>query len=239
MRTGHFVEGLSNAAQLMAAIARAENRAAPEKSWVLVEGDVGYGKSKCTLRTAVMKDAAFVRAKAGWTPRWALADLAGVLSVQPFHRTEDLLRAITIELMQRPKMIFVDEIDHAARTERVLETLRDVTDQTECILVAIGMKGARGLMKRYPQIFSRVTEIVTFGPASVDDVKLMCAELTEVKIADGLAERIQKATGGRLREVMDCIARVEAFGRKARGTVTVEAFGDRPLLTEDRKTAHG
>lgn len=237
MKQRHFVEGLSNGQQLMAAIAQAENRAAPEKNWILVEGDPGFGKSRATTRAAVQKDARFVRAKAGWTPHWALADLADVLSIPRRHRTEDLLRDIVIELMTRPRMLFVDEIDHAARTERVLETLRDITDQTECILVAVGMKSAQGLVKRFPQIFGRITRIVTFGPASFDDVKLMCTELTDVKIADDLIEEMRRRTGGKLREVMDCIARVEAVGRKSRETVTLASWGNRPLLTEDRALA--
>jgi hypothetical protein len=72
--------------------------------------ELGTGRRRRRLRQVQMhlahggdEGCRFVRAKAGWTPRWALADLAGVLSVQPFQRTEDLLRAITIELMQRPR----------------------------------------------------------------------------------------------------------------------------------------
>jgi hypothetical protein len=239
MKTGHFVEGLSNTARLMAAVSAAEARGAPEASWVLVEGDPGYGKSRALMRLAILKPSVHVRAKADWTPSWCLSDIAESLGLPRGRRKQDLMHSVIAELMQRPKMLIVDEIDHAARKFEVVETLRDITDTVECVLVAGGMKGARGLMKRYPQIYSRIAEIVTFGAASADDVKIMCRALTDVDVRDCLCKRIQEETQGRLRLVMNAIARVEVFGRRGRGPVTADAYAGRALLNDERKAAHG
>lgn len=239
MKRGHYVEGLTGSKQLMAAIVSAENRGAPEASWVLAEGDFGYGKSATLLRIAVQKNAVFVRSKGEWRPRWCLTDIADGLSIPRMHRTQDLLSAIITELMQRPRMLVIDEIKHAARNEGVLETLRDITDTTECVLVAGGVKGVRGLIKRFPETYSRIAEIVTFGPASFDDVKLMCVQLTDVEIADDLVKAMQQETGGRLRLVMNAIARVEAFGKKSRGKVTLDMWGSRPLVLDGERSPNG
>lgn len=234
MKTGHYVEGLSNTARLYATVRQAEERGAPEACWVLAEGKPGFGKSRDILKLAFHKSAAIVRAKAGWTPRWMLTDLADALGVARAHRAQDLFNAVLAELMQRPRMLVIDEIDHAARNLFALETLRDLTDASECVLLAAGMEGARGMMKRYPQIYSRIAAIVTYGPATADDVQTMCAQLTDVQIGDDLAAKIQARTNGRLRDVMNAIARVEAFGRKQRGIITSEMYGERPLLNDDR-----
>ncbi len=114
---------------------------------MLVEGDPGYGKSNLLMRHAIRnRDAriAMVRAKADWTPKWALTDLADALNVQRARSTQALEDAIIADLMEKQSRpgfcVIVDEIDHAARNVRVLETLRDLTDTAECVLIAGGMK---------------------------------------------------------------------------------------------------
>jgi len=202
MRAGHFVEGLSNEARFLTALKEIEHRGAPEANWMLVEGDPGYGKSNLLMRHAIRnRDAriAMVRAKAGWTPKWALTDLADALNVQRAHSTQALEDAIIADLMEKQSRpgfcVIVDEIDHAARNVRVLETLRDLTDTAECVLIAGGMKGVSSKLKAHRQIHSRVDQFVEFHPATIKDVRLMCDALAEIKIADDLvaavAERLR------------------------------------------------
>ncbi|MGA7673511.1 MAG: ATP-binding protein [Rhizomicrobium sp.] len=234
MRNGIFVEGLSNVERMLAGIRTLASRGAPEASWLLNEGDPGYGKSKSLQWYAMRERSIFVRAKADWTPNWMLRDIADALGVQPSRRTETLFNSVLAELMQRQCAIIVDEIDHAARSIRVLETLRDLTDASEVPLIAGGMKGALAMLRRYQQIRSRIADVVTFGPASEADVKAICKELTDVQIADDLVAEICKRTGGRLRDVMNAIARIEARMKNSRSPVTIESWGGKPLTNEDR-----
>ena len=53
MKTGHFVEGLSNEARFLTALKDIDRRGAPEANWLLVEGDPGYGKSNLLMRHAI------------------------------------------------------------------------------------------------------------------------------------------------------------------------------------------
>lgn len=235
MKVGHFVEGLSNEVRFLSAVRQVENRGAREASWLLVKGDPGYGKSKTLARYGLRTHSMIVRAKADWTPAWMLKDIAAALGLQQSHRVNVLFEAICAELMTRgcPHLI-IDEIDHAAGSRRVLETLRDITDTTECILIAGGMKGSEGALKRYTQIYSRVADIVAFNAASTDDVRRMCDTLSDVKIADDLVEHIQRATLGRLRLVMNALARVEAAGRKNRNGISLADWGNRPVLAGEQ-----
>jgi len=235
MKQGHFVEGLSNSARLMAGVAAVENRGAREAGILAVESDPGYGKSRTLLRLAVIKQqTALVRGKAAWTPLWATHDLASALGISVSrHRIKDAFSAVVQHLMERPHLLIVDEVNHATRNLKVIETLRDISDMTECTLVIAGNRGFIADIKPYPMIYDRIFQTVTFGPASFEDARLMCQQMTEVKIADDLIAEIHRRTNGKLRLVMNAIARVEAFGRKGRGTVTLADYAGRPLLNED------
>lgn len=232
MRNGLYVEGLSNMDRLLAAVQAVEARGAAEASWLLVQGDPGFGKSRAMLKLAMLKKAALVRVKAATTPRWLLCDLADELGVARHHRTQELEEAIITELMQRPRMLIIDEGDSAARKTDVLETLRDITDTAEVVLVFSAMKGAGAIMRRHQHIYDRIHDTVTFGPATRHDVVQMCAQLTDVEIAPCLADRIHETSGGKLRLVRNAIARVEAFGKRQRGKVTADLWGTRPLLND-------
>ncbi len=238
MRTGVFVEGLSNEQKFHAGLRAIMDRGAPEACWMLCEGEPGFGKTRLLHRFAVQKECAFVRAKADWTPNWMLRDLADVLGAPLAHSTEALFRNVLAELMQRQCTVMIDEFDHAARSIRVTETLRDLTDAAETPLIAGAMKGCFAKLKRYQQIRSRVGEVVVFTPASAADIKAICKALIAVEIADDLIERIARETGGRLRDVMNAIARIEARMKNARGAVTAEMWGAKPLLTGPNNAPH-
>lgn len=239
MRQGHFVEGLSNIARFLDGVKTVEQRGAAEASWLLVTGEPGFGKTKTLNWFAAQNPSVHVRAKADWTPNWMLSDFSAALGLKTPRRTEDLFNAVLAEILKLQNHrdgfhVIVDEIDHAARSIRVLETLRDLTDTAEVPLIAGGHKGVSGALKRYPQIYSRIARVVEFSPASFDDVAAMCTTLSDVKVSKDMVAEIQARTQGRLRECMNAIARVEAFGRKSRETVTVESYGKRPLLSDER-----
>lgn len=232
MKTGVFVEGLSNEQRFHAAIKTVENRGAPESSWLLVEGDPGFGKSKLLFRHAMQKSCIFVRAKADWTPNWLLRDLCAQIGITPSARTEAMSNNVAAELCKNQPTIIIDEIDHAARSLRVLETIRDLTDTSEVMLIAGGMKGCFATMKRYPQIRSRISEVVPFAPASADDIKVIAEKLTEIRLADDLVAIIQRETNGQLRAVMNALARIEARMRNTREKITAAMWNGKPLLAD-------
>lgn len=234
-----FVEGLSNETRFITALKEIDQRGAVEANWVLVEGDPGYGKTNLLMRHSIRSQGVFIRAKADWTPKWMLTDLADVLNVERKRSTQNLMDAVMAELMKLQSRkgfaLTVDEINHAARDIRVLETLRDLTDGSECVLIAGGMKGVSSKLKAHKQILSRIDQHVEFLPATVKDVKRMCEALSEITIADDLAEEIQRRCAGRLRLVMGAIARVEAYGKRHRlDEVGLGRFGATPLTSDDR-----
>jgi hypothetical protein len=234
------VEGLSNEMRALAAIQAVERRGAIEANWVLVEGDYGFGKSHWMLQHAIRTDSAFIRAKAEWTPKWALTDLGDKLGVEPQFTTQRQFDAVSRALMQcqarKGFCLMVDEINHCAHNRRVIETLRDLTDSAELIVVAGGNKGIAVQMRKHGAICGRIDQHVAFLPATLDDVKLICkARIPDVKLADAAVEELHRRTGGSLRLLMGAIARVEAHARRNRiAAVSLDALQALPLLSSDK-----
>lgn len=232
-----FVEGLSNEIRFDNELRNAENRGSPEANWVLVESDPGFGKSRMLARCAVQKKWALARAKAEWTPNWALRDICAALNIAPATRTMTMLDAIVGRLMElQPKApnLIIDEINLAARKLPVLETLRDITDPAEVILITGANRGTYAALTRYDRIRSRVAAVVPFGPLTAEDLEKVCKELSDVRIHPSLQAEILRETHGELRAVRDVIARIEQRMKSTREVVTVDMWGRRPLIGEHR-----
>jgi hypothetical protein len=105
---------------------------------------------------------------------------------------------------------------------KLLETLRDLSDTSEAVIILSGEDFVlKRLTSRYPQIRSRITETVEFRPASVADVRQVCDELCEIKVADDLVAEIHRPSRGFQREIKNAAATVERFG-KSQGLTTID-----------------
>lgn len=206
----------SNVKRFLAGISLVETRGASEASWLATIGDPGYGKTKTMQWWALHNKGVYLRAKANWRPHWMLAELVGELvGSQTGGSVESLYNIALRELAKQQRPVIVDEAWNMLHDARLLETLRDLSDLVENLIV-LGGEGRvmNRLATRFPQIASRITEIVEFKPAAIKDVRVMCDTLAEVPIADDLVEEIHRQSGGHLREIKNAIARAESYGKR-------------------------
>jgi DNA transposition AAA+ family ATPase len=210
----HFVK-VSNYKRFRAGITAVENRGAAEAGWMLITGEAGYGKSSTVDNWAVETGAIYLRAKIEWTPNYFFHELAQRLGVDTRGRPKDLFARLMSSIGGQGLPVIIDEVEHALRDNAaVLEALRDLTDLTETQAVLIGMEQAQTKISRHLQIASRIAHVVTFQPATPDDVRLTCTELAEVQIADNLCVEIHRQSGGRMREILNAIATVERTAKR-------------------------
>lgn len=239
MKNGIYCSDVSNVKRFQQGVATLEGRGAEEASWLLVESEPGLGKSRALQWYSVQKDAVLVRAKAGWTIPWMLKDICYALDLDPRHSSTLMFDQIVNECVMRNPLLIVDEVEHAARKVKTLETLRDLTDISGVTLIAAGMKGIRQKLKVHQQVYNRIADVVNFAPASIEDVRLLCSALAEVDIADDLVARIQTETGGNFREIMNSIARVEQAMKRNKGqTITATMAAAVPLTNDGRSRSH-
>jgi len=215
-------------------ITAVENRGAAEASLMLVTAEAGFGKSTTVDHWAIQSGAAYVRAKEGWTPSWFKRELAENLKLDTRGRPADVFARIAGYIGGNQIPIVVDEVEHCLENNAaVLEAVRDLSDLTEVLVILVGMDQVQARIARHRQISSRIARVVEFQPASINDVVLTCKQLAEVDIADDLVTEIHRASGGRMRDIMNAIATVENTAKRNGATQVALADMAGQSLTHD------
>lgn len=228
-----FCRDVANAKAYMDGIQALKDRGATEASWMLTTASPGLGKSGTMEWYSVQSDSPLVRCKAGWTVPWCLRDIALALHLEPKHSAKANFDLIMGELVARETILMVDEINHAAKTLKVLETLRDLTDMSQTMLIAGGHRGTENTLKAHKQIYSRISSFVEFSHANLEDVQILFHSMCDVAISECAAAEILRQTGGLYREIMNTITRVEHIGKRNKvQTVTADIIGTKRLTND-------
>ena len=208
----------ANVTGFMAAVTALEDLAAPEASLMLAYGDAGFGKSKTGEWWAVQHGAVQIRLKAACTPHWFLTDLvSGLGETDPAHTSEKLFRQAAGYLARHPQPLVIDEIEHSLKNDiRVLDTARDISDLVEIPIILLGREFSVGLLKKHRQLWTRISSVAQFGPATVEDVRLCADELCEVGVDDEVVARLHHDAEGHIREVVKGLANIERIGLRGK-----------------------
>jgi len=202
-----------NAKNFISAVTRLQNRQDEVPGMALIYSDPGLGKTRTSLWwVAQQNDAIFIRTKKLMTGRWLLEELVAELGEAPMRRISDLFRQCMDILLERPRMIFVDEIDYLTHDARVIETLRDIHDITNTPIVFIGMGMADKKLKRYTHLYDRFSEIVKFHDLNEADVRTIANEMCEVKLLDDAVKYIH-SQANKFRKIVVWMYRAEHIAR--------------------------
>ncbi len=206
-----------NAERFEAAISAIEQRGALEAGWMLVTARPGEGKSTVVTHWVAHSGAVYLRAKVEWTPHYMMLELAQALDVDVRGKAKDLFGRVLGKIAAESVPIVIDEVEHALRDNAsCLEQLRDLSDLTEIPVVLIGMEQAKARIARHMQMASRIGYICEFRSASLVDVRRACDQLLDVAVSDDVVMAIHAQADGRMRMVMNALARVEMTARRLR-----------------------
>lgn len=179
----------------------------------LVYGDPGLGKTRTALWWCAQNhDGIFIRTKKLMSGRWLLEELVAELGEAPMKRVSDLFRQCVEMLLERPRTVFIDEVDYLAHDARVIETLRDVYDTTGAPMVFIGMGQADKKLMRFKHLYDRFAEIVRFKDLTESDVKSIADQTCDVKLSSDAISFIYSQTN-RFRRIAILLYRAEAIAR--------------------------
>lgn len=228
-----FVQN-SNYARFLQAVKAVEQRGAREASLMLVTGPAGLGKSETVDRFAVDANALYLRAKETWTKRGMLVEMAETLRIPTNLSNHEMQARIIGAVGPRQTPIIIDEAEHTVRTTAsILECVRDISDLTETLVVLVGMETIENRIARYPQISSRIAQVVHFQPLTEKDVQLACKSLAEVEIDADLVRELHRQSEGKMRLVMNGLATIERLTRaNSLDRATAEAFSGIELCIE-------
>lgn len=224
----------SNYDALMIGVKSVEQRGAREASFLLVTGPAGLGKSAAVDKFAVESNAVHLRAKATWTKRALLDEAAESLRVSKVGRNQEVQARLISAIGAKQIPIILDEAEFTVgSTAAMLECVRDISDITETIVVLVGMEQIEMKIARYPQIASRIAHVVTFRPATIEDVSQAVKQLSEVDFADDLIAELHRQSEGKMRLIINGIATLERFGKaNGRAQVTLADINNRAICYE-------
>ncbi len=176
----------------------------------LVYGEPGLGKSQTALWLACKYDGIYLRASNLMTSRWLVEEIVREMDEIPRYLTSDNFNVVISKLSQKPKIIFVDEIDYLMNNYKSVETLRDIHDQTDCPIVFVGMGLAHRKLERYKHLYDRFSEIVKFETFGGNDIAQIINQLAEIKFTPETIEYIHKKYN-RFRQIVQLINQMENF----------------------------
>ncbi len=228
-----FVQN-SNYARFLQAVKAVEARGAREASMLLVTGAAGLGKSETVDRFAVDTNAVYLRAKETWTKRGLLVEMAESLRIQTNATNHEMQARIIGAVGARQTPIIIDEAEFTVKSSAsILECVRDISDLTETLVVLVGMETIESRIARYPQISSRIGQVVQFQALTEQDVQLACKQLAEVEIDADLVRELRRQSEGKMRLVMNGIANIERVAKSnSLDRATGEAFKGVELCIE-------
>lgn len=178
----------------------------------LVYGEPGLGKSQTALWLACKYDGIYIRASNLMTSRWLVEEIVREMDELPRYLTSDNFNVVISKLIQKPKIIFVDEIDYLMNNYKSVETLRDIHDKTDCQIVFVGMGLAHRKLERYKHLYDRFTEIVKFETFGVNDLFQIFSQLSEIPFTPESIEYIHKKYN-RFRQIVQLINQMEIFAK--------------------------
>ncbi len=209
-----------NSKAFLNAVEALESRGAEEACLMIVDGEPGLGKSAFAQWWAVNTRSIYLRARKEWAPRWMLKDLISAMGLVPRHSFEkmfsqarDELTVLSDEAIRENRSfgIVIDEVDHISRKGRLLETLRDLSDDLEIPFILIGMGKVRHHLTRFPQVASRVSQYVAFEPIDLLETIKLTEKSQNIEISEDLIAFLHRATKGRIREIKEGLKAFERF----------------------------
>ena len=179
----------------------------------LVYGEPGLGKSQTALWLACKYDAIYLRATNLMTGRWLLEEIVKEMDEIPRYLTSDNFNLIVQKLKQKPQLIIVDEIDYLMNNLKTIEILRDIHDETNYPIIFVGMGLAHKKLERYKHLYDRFSEIVKFETFSINDLKQIFDQLSEITVNIDAIEFIHKKYN-RFRQIVQLINQLEIVAKE-------------------------
>ena len=179
----------------------------------LIYGEPGLGKSQTALWLACKYDGIYIRASNLMTSRWLVEEIVREMDELPRYLTSDNFNIVISKLIQKPKIIFVDEIDYLMNNYKSVETLRDIHDKTDCPIIFVGMGLALRKLERYKHLYDRFSEIVKFETFEIEDLSQIFSQLSEIPFTPDSIEYIHKKYN-RFRQIVQLISKLESFAKE-------------------------
>ena len=197
----------------------------------LVYGEPGLGKTFAITWWAIQNNAVYIRCANNMSSRWLLEELVEELGEIPYTKFSDIFNQAVSQLIKLPRIIIVDEVDYITIDSKAVETLRDIHDKTDCIIVLIGMSSANRRLMRHKHLYDRISEIQKFETFTKSEISQIINELSEIDMTDCARNFIYSKTK-RFRQIVKLINRAEQVA-KANGLSSIDEIILKEVTVDD------
>lgn len=192
--------------------------------FILAHGQAGRGKTVAAHRYHVERGGAYVRVWEGLSHtafmQRLLFEVKGQNGDMPRHNAGRCKEMIIQHLLKERMFIEIDEADRLSL--KLIESLRDILDETGSPVGLIAEEGIFGLLTERRRIWSRVVQEVEFGKINAAEVALYGMKAAGLDIPADLCLAISDRAEGDFRLVRNMMLALEQAA-KAAETFKVDA----------------
>ena len=174
----------------------------------LVYGEHGLGKTHSIIWWATRNDAVYVRANNEMTQAALMRAIVDELGERPLFMMQDNYNIILKHLKQDPKTIIVDEVDYLIGNRNVIESLRDIQDNTGTPIVLVGMGAVDKKIARFKHFEDRLYKKLKFEHFNQTDIAEILEKLTDLKFSEGAIEYLATRTN-QFRQLVKLLEKLE------------------------------
>lgn len=196
----------------------------------LLYGATGAGKTTAATWLITSQNAVYVRALAMWSGQSMCQAICQEVGLEPMGSPSKMLPPIIERFAMTGRALFVDESDYLFHNPRLLETLRDIHDQSLVPVVLIGMEGVDRKILRHKQLARRISQWIQFKGLDLDDLKAVAAVTCEVPIAPDLLQRLHEVSKGSVGLATVGLAQISRAGFDPSKPVTLKDWGDKEFF---------
>lgn len=223
-----------NMKALMVGYDELKQRAAGTPGMGLIYGFTGAGKTTATCWLINKQNAVYVRALAMWSGQSMLQEICREIGIEPQGSPSRMLPLIIERFALTGRALFVDEADYLFHNPRLLETLRDIHDQSLCPVVLIGMEGIDRKILRHKQLARRISQWIEFKPLDLDDLTKVAAAVCPVQVAPDLLQNLHQVSKGSIGLSVVGLAQIAKAGKGRETPMDLGSWGDREFFLGGR-----
>jgi hypothetical protein len=234
----HYVKA-SNYHLFLVMLATVEANAPKEGRIIYVHSGPGEGKSRTLDYIGADRNAIYIEGMPGMT----LSYLKELVSYELGCTGGTMYQqqsAIAKVFGERVPMVIFDEAQHGlAKNAECIEYLRRLCEKSGSVLVLVSHSSEKHRFGEHKlaHIATRISAVVEFKPATMEDCALYLQELCEVTVEAGNVHQALTQSGGRYR-LLSCACRsLEKIAAKLGKTHLTEADTKGMMLCEDAMKA--
>lgn len=170
-------------------------------------GPSGWGKTFATNTLANESRAYYVQMASAWRSKDLLIKILAEMGVSHKSSTvSKLLDMVNQQLSASRRTLIIDEFDHAAKSDALIELTRDIYEGSQGSLLLVGEELLPRKLEAWERFHSRVS---TWAPAqrvSLEDAyKLAPIYCPNIKLTDEVIESLVSRSKGSVRRVVTCL----------------------------------